>query len=217
MNQKIFYTRNLPHWQPPEETFFVTYRLAGSLPVAVISQLKEKYIFEKSHPDNQLPERKEALRQEYLEAFENELEKNMNEPHWLRNDAVAEIVMESLLFNNNKHYTLWCGCIMSNHVHILLSTLKDSPLLNVLLQNHKKFTAVRCNKILVRSGQFWAEESFDTIIRDNKHFFQVAHYIINNPVKAGIVEKWSDWKWTYIHPEMKEDFLLSPKKSNLNF
>jgi REP element-mobilizing transposase RayT len=119
--------------------------------------------------------------------------------------------MESLLFNNNKQYTIWCATIMSNHVHILLSTFPESPLLNVILQNHKKFTAVHGNKALGRSGKFWAEESYDTIIRDNDHFFRTVHYIINNPVKTGLAGKWNDWKWTYMHPEMKKDFLLFPK------
>ncbi|MEI9911901.1 MAG: transposase [Bacteroidota bacterium] len=213
MEPKLFYTRKLPHRQPAEETFFVTYRLAGFLPIAVINSLKENYIQVKNHPDNQSPERKDVLRQEYFDAFENELEKNLNEPHWLKDDTIAKIVMDSLLFNDSKKYTLWCACVMSNHVHILISTFQDSPLLSKLLQDHKKFTAVQSNKTLGRSGQFWAEESFDTIIRDNNHFLHVVHYIINNPVKAGMAKKWRDWKWTYIHSDMQEDFLLLPKKT----
>src|SRR5262245_58725995 len=33
-----FYERNLPHFQPPEATFFVTFRLDGSLPEAALEQ-----------------------------------------------------------------------------------------------------------------------------------------------------------------------------------
>jgi putative transposase len=208
MDEHYFYRRKLPHWQPAEGTFFITYRLAGSLPLQVIASLKEIYQQQKMCPDNQTQEREEIIRQDYFFAFENEMEKTLNEPHWLKNSEVAKIVMDSLLFNNNKHYTLWCACLMSNHVHILLSTLKNSPLLNVILQNHKKFTAVQCNKILRRTGQFWAEESFDTVIRNNSHFFSVVHYIINNTVKAGLVKKWNDWKWTYLHPDMREEFMV---------
>ena len=182
MKDKYFYNHKLPHWQPEEETFFVTYRLAGSLPISVINKLKKGYILQKNHPENQNQERKEAIREDYFNAFENELEKNLNEPHWLKNEEVAKIVLNSLLFNNNKQYTLWCACLMSNHVHVLLSTLPDSQLLNVILQNHKKFTAVQGNKVPGRSGAFWAEESYDTIIRNNTHFFQSVNYIIQNPV-----------------------------------
>ncbi len=133
MDEKYFYNRKLPHWQPTEETFFITYRLAGSLPVSVIQKLKEEYILQKSHPDNQGQERKEMVPEDYFNAFENELEKNLNEPHWIRDDKIAETIMNSLLFRNNKHYTLWCACLMSNHVHILLTSLPGSPLLNVIL------------------------------------------------------------------------------------
>ncbi|MFC0771887.1 transposase [Terrimonas alba] len=97
---------------------------------------------------------------------------------------------------------------MSNHVHILIRLLPGAPSLNVILQNHKKFTAVQSNKLLNRSGPFWAEESFDTIIRDNTHFYNIVHYIIQNPVKAGLVNNWCDWKWNYLHPELDKEYRL---------
>ena len=37
----LFCKRNLPHWQEPGAEYFVTFRLAGSLPKKVIQQLKE--------------------------------------------------------------------------------------------------------------------------------------------------------------------------------
>jgi len=39
-NNPIFYQRNLPHYQPVGYTFFVTYRLDGSLPIETIRRLK---------------------------------------------------------------------------------------------------------------------------------------------------------------------------------
>ncbi len=172
----------------------------------------EKYIYQKSLPENQSQDSKECLREEYFEAFENELEKNLNEPHWLKDNSIASIVIDSLLFNNDKQYILWCACLMSNHVHIVISMLPGSPLLNKILQNHKKFTAVQCNKILKRSGAFWAEESYDTIIRDDAHFFRSVNYCIQNPVKAGLVNNWFDWKWTYLHPELQKEYRLNKIK-----
>ncbi len=213
MDEKYFYTRKLPHWQPSEGTFFITYRLAGSIPVSVINNLKQEYILQKNRPGNQTNERKEALREENFNAFEKQLEKNLNEPHWLKNEEVAKIVLNSILFNNHKQYTLWCACLLSNHVHLLLSTLPGSPLLNVILQNHKKFTAVQSNKALGRSGTFWVEESYDTLIRNDDHFFKSVNYIIQNPVKAGLVRNCFDWKWTYIHPELDREFRMAPMKS----
>ena len=208
MTTSVFYTRKLPHLQPSEETFFITYRLSGSLAMSTIETLKEIYFKEKQHTDNQTIEKKELLRQKYFFSFENELEKNLNDPHWLKNDLVADVVLKSLFFNDHILYTLFAACIMSNHVHILIRLLPNAPSLNVILQNHKKFTAVQSNKLLHRSGSFWAEESFDTVIRNNEHFYNTVYYIIKNPVKAGLIKNWYEWKWTYLHPELEKEYRL---------
>jgi putative transposase len=208
MDEKYFYDRKLPHWQPPEGTYFITYRLAGSIPVSIINTLMENYVYQKSLPENQSDISKKILREEYFNNFDIELEGNLNDPHWLKNENIAKLVMTSLLFYNNKQYTIWSVCIMSNHVHVVLTLLQGSQLLNKILQSHKRFTAVEANKLLQRSGAFWAEESYDTIIRNDLHFYRSVNYCIQNPVKAGLVRIWSDWCWTFIHPELEEDFKL---------
>jgi hypothetical protein len=38
--QKIFYKRNLPHFQPEGYSYFITIRLAGTIPKEVIEELK---------------------------------------------------------------------------------------------------------------------------------------------------------------------------------
>ena len=208
MPTPVFYTRKLPHWQPPEETFFLTYRLAGSIPQAIIEQLRHDYLKAKLDPDNQTLDKREEVRRNHFLAFENELDNNLNEPYWLKDDRIATITMESLFFNDSKLYTLLASCIMSNHVHIMIRLLPAAPPLSVVMQNHKKFTAVQSNRVLQRSGPFWAEESFDTIIKDNSHFYNTVFYIIQNPVKAGLVTDWYNWKWTYLHPELDKEYRL---------
>ena len=44
----------------------------------------------------------------------------------------------------------------------------------------------------------WLDENYDRIIRDNKEFQEKMNYIINNPVKATLVETAKDYKWLYI-------------------
>jgi REP element-mobilizing transposase RayT len=39
-------------------------------------------------------------------------------------------------------------------------------------------------------------EYFDRYIRDAEHFEKAFRYIENNPVKAGLCEKPSDWKYS---------------------
>jgi hypothetical protein len=41
-NYQLAYRRNLPHLQPPGATFFVTFRLAGSLPRSVVKNWNQE-------------------------------------------------------------------------------------------------------------------------------------------------------------------------------
>jgi REP element-mobilizing transposase RayT len=65
------------------------------------------------------------------------------------------------------------------------------------MQSLKGYTAHEANKVLNRTGTFWEAESYDHEIRDGEEFGRVIRYVINNPVKAGLVQHWSEWKWTY--------------------
>jgi hypothetical protein len=42
LDYKLFYERHLPHYQPPGATMFITFRLADSLPAAVMQGLIEE-------------------------------------------------------------------------------------------------------------------------------------------------------------------------------
>jgi putative transposase len=63
---KEFYRRHLPHWQPRNAVFFVTFRLKNSLPDEVIEALREERERERNLLA-QLPE-SERMQQNTLEA-----------------------------------------------------------------------------------------------------------------------------------------------------
>lgn len=90
---------------------------------------------------------------------------------------------------------------MSNHVHLLIDTSIQTPdakiSLDKIMKRIKGPTAVYANRILNRRGRFWMLESYDHYIRDDNELSAIYYYILNNPVKAGLVEDWKDWKYTY--------------------
>jgi REP element-mobilizing transposase RayT len=61
----------------------------------------------------------------------------------------------------------------------------------------KKFIARESNKILNRKGTFWQSESFDRLIRDDSDLYFIIKYVLMNPISAGLVDTWKDWKGTY--------------------
>ena len=205
---KYVYDRNLPHIQPEEATFFITYRLYGSIPVNKIVELKKEYINIKNKPGMLTDKEIRLIHSIYFKKFDSVLDGSLNEPYWLCDDKVATIIADSLHFNNSKEYDLICFSIMPNHVHLVLTTLKNSLPLYAILQKHKRFTAWKSNKILNRTGSFWHPESYDHIVRDEDELKRVIKYTLGNPVKAKFVKHWRNWKWNYLKPELMPEYSL---------
>jgi REP element-mobilizing transposase RayT len=200
-----FYKRNLPHIQLENSIYAVSFRLAFSLPKHIIKQLKEeKIMFEKESlklADKELQQRKSEFYQKHFEHFDDFLGKYEQSPFYLKNDEIAQLVSESIHFWKDKRYKLYAYCIMPNHVHLLIQPLGKSAIeffsISEILSTIKRRTAKQANLILNREGQFWQHENYDHLIRDDKEFYNQFYYVIKNPVKAGLVKEWSEWKYTW--------------------
>ncbi|MDQ1706933.1 MAG: REP-associated tyrosine transposase [Pyrinomonadaceae bacterium] len=92
---------------------------------------------------------------------------------------------------------------MANHVHAVIKPLplevtgENYHALSAIMQSLKGYTSLKCNQLLERQGEFWAHESYDHWIRDHDEWQRIVAYVLNNPLKAGCVERWQDWKWNY--------------------
>ena len=74
------------------------------------------------------------------------------------------------------------------------------------MQFLKGGSAFSANKVLDRRGYpFWQDESYDRCIRNEKELKNTINYILQNPVKAGLVQGWEDWPFTFLSPKYKVD------------
>jgi len=188
------YQRNLPHRLPPGEVIFITFRLANSLPQPVLERLRAEYEVAAT-----LDAEDKYLRQRrYFGRFDAQLDNASTGALWLRQPEIAQLVQQALHFHNERNsYQLVCYCIMANHVHLVVSLPDQYPLLAQTLKSIKSYTARMANQLLGREGQFWQRESYDHIVRDAAELERVIAYVVNNPVKAGLIENWQDWPYTY--------------------
>jgi pyocin large subunit-like protein len=62
----------------------------------------------------------------------------------------------------------------------------------------KSFTANQIRKLYGNSGHVWLDESYDRAIRHEDEYLEKSNYLINNPLKAGIVDKPEDYRWLYV-------------------
>ncbi|MCB0653895.1 MAG: hypothetical protein KDC85_21640 [Saprospiraceae bacterium] len=213
---KTFYRHNLPHLQPIGAAFFVTFRLKDSIPRAKLSELKQAFEAKKK---TLLRENTVSAKQELMEhhhrfflAYDKLLEDVRTGPHYLKDPKIALMVTSQLHRFDGELYDLVAYCIMSNHVHILIDTSLQIPeeqdLFNFeqmdfeplerIMKRIKGASARYANLELDRAGStFWQKESYDRFIRNEMEFDNVIGYILNNPVKAGIVKKWDDFPFTF--------------------
>jgi len=207
---KISYYRHRPHFQPPGATLFVTFRLHGSLPKHVIEQIKDEYdrlkelMIQYALEDKQGKEyQKYYTRQKQLIGrYDDYLHQSTTGPHYLKEEIIARLVCSSMKYWDQKKYDLLAYCVMSNHVHNVFTPLEkncgDFYSLERIMHSIKSYTATEANKLLNRKGKpFWAHESFDHYSRSNEETERIVAYVLNNPVKAGLVESWMDWPWSY--------------------
>jgi putative transposase len=206
LEYQLAYLRHLPHIQPPGATLFVTFRLAGSIPAAVQQALIAEMTAVQQRVA-QIEATGERIRVGYEEQkrmfgrWDAALDGATTGPHWLRETAVAQLLQQSLHYLDGKVYDLDTYCIMSNHCHILFTPLaKDEEnyhALPAIMQSLKGYTARKANAILGRTGQFWQHESYDHVVRDEAELARIRRYVLQNPVKAGLVGQWDEWLWSY--------------------
>lgn len=202
MPLKTYYKNRLPHIHPIGATFFITFRLADSLPQTTVEWLRDQIENTESTVDHYV----------FIKAFhsyDRELDENPKGACHLDKKEIADIVAARLHEYDNRYYDLIAYCIMPNHVHMLIDTSiqlkKDesegSPLeykqVDQIMKLIKGGTASKANKLLNRQGIFWQRESYDRYIRDPQHLNNVISYILQNPVKAGLVKHSADWEHSY--------------------
>lgn len=150
----------------------------------------------------------------YFKKVDDYLDKAEYGPTYLANPLAAEKLVEKLHSFDGNLYNLVAFTVMSNHFHFLIDTSlhldsipSDIPIttenyipLKTIMQLVKGGSSYEINKVIGRKGRLWQPESYDHFSRTVQEFFNIIRYIANNPVKAGLVEKWSDYPFTYVNP-----------------
>jgi REP element-mobilizing transposase RayT len=103
---------------------------------------------------------------------------------WLKEPDVAAIVKEALHYRDGKEYELLAYCVMPNHVHLFfsLSTPHD----------------VHVGRLSSRPIETDAWAPGDGRAKARPTFVTDILHLINNPVKAGLVQSWEQWSWSYV-------------------
>ena len=84
---------------------------------------------------------------------------------------------------------------MDNHVHLLLR-VNNGQLLALIMKKINLKYALYYNKIENRNGHLFQNRFRSEAIEDERYLICALAYVHNNPVKAYIVDKAENYKWS---------------------
>jgi REP element-mobilizing transposase RayT len=168
--------RRLPHYYPEGKALFLTWHLQGAVRSAQFA------------PPGILASGKAFV------WMDRHLDFAVVGPLYLRRGEIAQIVVDGL---SNAvelgHCEVYAWVVMANHVHVLIEPKIDPSRLVKLL----KGAAREANRVLGLTGSpFWQQETYDRWVRDSAEFDRIRQYIESNPVKAGLVARPEDDRWS---------------------
>lgn len=170
-HKPVAITQNgLPHWEQSGKLQFVTFRTYGSLPKEVISRIKEE--LEESIKTEEHSKKLFLTLEKYLD--------NGNNSCLLMEENIRKIVEETLFYFDDVRYEIHAFAIMPNHVHLLLATLEQNKIAEII-KSLKRYSASQINQLLNHEGAIWQQGYFDRIIRNEQNYEEILSYIEQNP------------------------------------
>lgn len=189
----IRYSAYLPHWEQEGATYSVTFRLADSLPRAVLEGwLRERQEIVQRAESGGRP-LSDGEHRRLRELHSERVEKYLDTGHGacqLNDEGAARIVRDALSHFDGDRYDLVAWCVMPNHVHVIVRPRPGQELAKIL-HSWKSFTSNEVNKVLGREGTLWQPDSFDHLVRDVDDLERSLQYVLDNPHAAGLI----NWPW----------------------
>jgi REP element-mobilizing transposase RayT len=124
---------------------------------------------------------------------------------WILPPTARTVALKACTWGHSKRFNLHGAVIMPDHVHLVLTPLYGGAgfyCIPEITQGIKSSSAHQINRLLERKGEVWQRESFDHVLRREESIAEKVQYIWENPVRAGLVDIASDYRWSWIAPEL---------------
>jgi len=96
-----------------------------------------------------------------------------------------------------QQWRTYAFCLMPNHYHVVLEATREQ--LSRGLHRLNGELALSFNERHGRWGHLFGDRFAAWMIRDEDHLREAVAYVLHNPVRAGLCELASDWRWSGPH------------------
>lgn len=183
------YKRNLPHWQSPGSVYFITFRTFKNITLSEDARdvVLNSILFWKGKKFSLYGA---IVMPDHAHLILQPLEKKGTDKMSVAPNKTGSTGLM------NRQDACPIGSIGFQPVTYFYSLAE-------ILHSIKSYSASKVNKLLGKSGSLWLDENFDRIVRDESELLEKMNYIMNNPVKVGLVNKAVEYKWLYLEGMQK--------------
>lgn len=96
---------------------------------------------------------------------------------------------------------VWAYCLMPNHVHMIVVPSNEDGLRQTFADLHRRYTGF-INARARTTGHLW-QGRYGSAPMDNTHLVTAVRYVTLNPVRARLVKRARDWKWSSARAHLK--------------
>ena len=116
-------------------------------------------------------------------------------------DGDHEVYLDLLAEQTRKaEVEVWAYCLMPNHVHMILRPTRSDGLGRAVGEAHRRYT----NFINARgrwTGHLF-QSRFASVVLHDDHLIRAVRYVSLNPVRARLVARPEEWKWSSVRAHL---------------
>jgi len=110
-------------------------------------------------------------------------------------ELAGEIIDALISYRDQLGFSLYCYCLMPDHLHLAISPSLQSGSISKILQGFKSYTTRIAWKYNIK-GKLWQRSFHDHIGRKRENIFKICQYILTNPIRKGLAERIEDCKYS---------------------
>jgi putative transposase len=110
-------------------------------------------------------------------------------------DLMNKMIIDTLRDEQSpESCTVFTYCLLPDHLHFLISPQHDGISVLDFVDRFKGRTTNRSWRLGWR-GKLWQPRSYDHVVRAGEDLSAIAPYILNTPVRKGLVSSAEEWTW----------------------
>jgi len=125
---------------------------------------------------------------------------------WVLPEWARQIVLDCCLLGHNVTISLYVSVVMPDHVHMIFTPLVDREAREIcslvrIMNAVKGASSHRINATRGRIGPVWQAEAFDHVLRSSESLDAKVAYVLANPVRRRLANRWQEYPWLWQRPE----------------